>query len=582
MATTLNLKSINGEVIKIKVKQDPASIITGSTAVTNASNLGGVGLFAQKNGSVLEFKGLVAGSNITLTPSATGVTINSTGGSSSGSTPLTLFNSYTGATEIRLDGIEAVAVTGGTSLGGESIVDGVTNNKINFKGLVAGAGITLTPSITGVTITNSLDAPADTVSNWTTSWFTGVPSTGATGFYFILTNNQGSVAEYTQSISVDDNQKLPLGFDFISQPFPISRFVYSGVFEAILAVEVNSTSAMNKYYIEAYYTNPSGTPIDSGVSGVTVGSLGVRPIALLESSILDLPSSTISNVSLIAILNENFALAAGNRIRFRILAEKVGTTGGAVNNTFYFGYDHDSILRTPFIPALNDVANVVVDTAVNGQVLMYSNGIWLNNNVDYTGVTGLQGQLDSKLNVTLFNSYTGSTATELDLTITGGTSLGTGNAVFAQKTGRNLEFKSLVAGSNITITPSSTGMTISSTGGGAFLPISGGTVTGNTNFSAGANIYGDILSLSTTTTLDSSHAGKTIEANGTFTITLPNSMVTGMKVTIVNVGTGVITIAASGTYKSLDNRNKLRFQYAGASAYHRGSNDWMIIGNLQE
>jgi hypothetical protein len=52
----------------------------GGGEVNTASNLGGgVGVFAQKVDEDLQFKGLVAGTNITLTPSATGITIDATG-----------------------------------------------------------------------------------------------------------------------------------------------------------------------------------------------------------------------------------------------------------------------------------------------------------------------------------------------------------------------------------------------------------------------------------------------------------------------------------------------------------------------
>lgn len=57
----------------------------GAGEANTASNLGsGVGLFAQKDGVDLEFKGLVAGTNITLTPSSTGVTIDAAGGGGGG------------------------------------------------------------------------------------------------------------------------------------------------------------------------------------------------------------------------------------------------------------------------------------------------------------------------------------------------------------------------------------------------------------------------------------------------------------------------------------------------------------------
>ncbi len=59
------------------------------TAVDSGFNLIPTnGLYAQKNGSILEFKSLVAGTNITLTPNTTGIVIDATGGGAtqSGST----------------------------------------------------------------------------------------------------------------------------------------------------------------------------------------------------------------------------------------------------------------------------------------------------------------------------------------------------------------------------------------------------------------------------------------------------------------------------------------------------------------
>ena len=78
-----------------------------------ASNLAGVGLFAQKVGVDLEFKGLIAGNNVTLTPSATGITISAIGGGVSGiisingdDTPAQLIRAGTGINVI--DGINGL------------------------------------------------------------------------------------------------------------------------------------------------------------------------------------------------------------------------------------------------------------------------------------------------------------------------------------------------------------------------------------------------------------------------------------------------------------------------------------------
>jgi hypothetical protein len=90
----------------------------------------------------------------------------------------------------------------------------------------------------------------------------------------------------------------------------------------------------------------------------------------------------------------------------------------------------------------------------------------------------------------------------------------------------------------------------------------------------------NIVSLSANTTLNATHKNKIVECNGTFTVTLPNSMPIGYKVDLINVGAGIITIAASGTLQSKGGNTKLSSQYGGASAYHRGSNVWILVGDL--
>ena len=66
----------------IKVNQNFDDLDLRSPESTTVTNLGntGEGVFAQKVGSQLQLKKLVQGSNITLTSSTTGITINATGG----------------------------------------------------------------------------------------------------------------------------------------------------------------------------------------------------------------------------------------------------------------------------------------------------------------------------------------------------------------------------------------------------------------------------------------------------------------------------------------------------------------------
>jgi len=128
-----------------------------------------------------------------------------------------------------------------------------------------------------------------------------------------------------------------------------------------------------------------------------------------------------------------------------------------------------------------------------------------------------------------------------------------------------------------------TGRTSLGLGGAAILSV--GTAAGTV--SAGDHTHSTYAPLNTAInartaayTLVSVDNNKVIECNGTFTVTLPNSMATGFQVTIVNVGTGVITIAASTTIYSKSANRKLASQWIGATAYHRGSSVWVLMGDL--
>jgi len=95
-------------------------------------------------------------------------------------------------------------------------------------------------------------------------------------------------------------------------------------------------------------------------------------------------------------------------------------------------------------------------------------------------------------------------------------------------------------------------------------------------------VYSDttIVNIVGATTLDATHRNKIVEANGTFTITLPDGMPTGMRVDIINMGSGVITFAASTTLLSKASAVTLADQYGGGSVYHKGSNIWVLVGDL--
>ena len=117
--------------------------------------------------------------------------------------------------------------------------------------------------------------------------------------------------------------------------------------------------------------------------------------------------------------------------------------------------------------------------------------------------TDLQNALDAKTDASLFNTYTGTTApatyalitdfnqytgmtapTTFALktdAVTGATNVGTGEGLYTGITGNLLQIKSLIAGSNITLTPAANSITIAASGGGT-----GGTPTTYSTTSTGA------------------------------------------------------------------------------------------------
>jgi hypothetical protein len=73
-----------------------------------------------------------------------------------------------------------------------------------------------------------------------------------------------------------------------------------------------------------------------------------------------------------------------------------------------------------------------------------------------------------------------------------------------------------------------------------------------------------------------------IQANGTFTITVPASTFgTGARVDVVNTGTGVITFAGSGlTISSKDAKVTIGKQFAAATLFFTSSTTAILVGDL--
>lgn len=560
--------------------------------------------------------------------------INYLSGQTANKLNTSIFNSYTGITDPILDAA-ITGITVGTSLavsqtgrvvnitftGSTGGISGVTYAEFNtYTGVTAPATYvnkSLFNSYSGATLTNINSR----VLNTTFNSYTGATSialgtkvddstfntyTGATATELSNINSEldlaitGATAGANLSVS-----KTGRVIDIQFTGNTSSGFNPSGETK----VDLGKSLSGNRDIRYSFFTNDIDDATDYGTSTI------IRPNALNQP--LHFYNKGIGGFSF-----TNSTGLTGNYLDFngsglRVLGGNQRITG------FTSTIQNDSVtvpVGSAIVSGLGAKLNTSIFNSYTGSTETRLDGI--EDDISY-----LSGQTANKVSISHFNSYTGATNTRIGviegLYLTGTTNLGTGQAILGVS-GKNVTGKSLKVGTNLGISSTANDITITFTGStsggsgtitgatnvgssgegvfksvsgsnlefkkitvGSNLAVSGGTnnvhitFTGSTGGGSGLPLDASIVTLTGNTTLDSTYSGKIIQCSGTFTVTLPNSMNTGMQVTIVNISTGIITIAASGTLQSLDSKNKIKFQYASATAYHAGSNVWRLFGNLQ-
>lgn len=212
---------------------------------------------------------------------------------------------------------------------------------------------------------------ADLITQTTAGTFARVNFTGdvsvvnSVNYYATNTANKGTVASVAQTVTPDDNQKLYFAQDYISvlQPslviYPLGN--YSGQF----AVQVANNSVQQKFYIEVYKTDNLGAPIASGVSGASIGSLGVTLITTLESGLVSLTGSILTNITFAGTLTGQLTINPNERIRYHIAAEKVGTAGAGISMQIFSGTSYNSYYDVPVPVTTDGVVNKSIVSPAN-------------------------------------------------------------------------------------------------------------------------------------------------------------------------------------------------------------------------
>ena len=166
------------------------------------------------------------------------------------------------------------------------------------------------------------------------------------------------------------------------------------------------------------------------------------------------------------------------------------------------------------------------------------------------------------------------------------TNLGnTGQGVFAQKVGAELQLKKLVQGSNVTLTSSTTGITINATGGlqqlnvvsdsGSLQLADGGTLNIRGGSGSTTSVAGNVLTINSTAEVSSDttpELGGNLDAGG-------NDISNVNTLTASNIN-GALTGNVTGLVHGVDIRNiepnTAGFDFGSLSNDVRGLSDWLI------
>ena len=166
------------------------------------------------------------------------------------------------------------------------------------------------------------------------------------------------------------------------------------------------------------------------------------------------------------------------------------------------------------------------------------------------------------------------------------TNLGnTGQGVFAQKVGAELQLKKLVQGSNVTLTSSTTGITINATGGlqqlnvvsdsGSLQLADGGTLNIRGGSGSTTSVAGNVLTINSTAEVSSDttpELGGNLDAGG-------NDISNVNTLTASNIN-GALTGNVTGLVHGVDIRNiepnTTGFDFGSLSNDVRGLSDWLI------
>jgi hypothetical protein len=463
----------NTDEVSINFRGLPA----GTGEANTASNLGaGEGVFAAKVGVDLQFKSLVAGTNVSLGSDANTITINSTGGAASPGFYGIIVQESDLTNTLRDDTIRFLA--------GDFDVSNVSDKpQIALATNVARLS-DVGPGFYGITVGLSTDNPLyrgiNTVKFHTLDFY--VSSNLSSDVVEVMTRNLVKTDDFG---TVRDQLVLPVGSStrpsisfygtprsgiFARSPANLRDIVirndYDGFFTSSLEllstgrIQVISTGSTSALFDSGGVQLANGAAGAPSVSWLTDNNTGLFRLSTdsgsirfssdgTESAFIDRDKLVASGGFYSRAFGEPiYALIAGDGITI----EPSGISQFTISAAQFYGITVAETDGTPSFTRINKLNFesqwfYVEQNAPNTDEV----------SINFRGLSAGSGEANTASN------------------------LGAGEGIFSAKVGVDLQFKSLVAGTNITLTPTSTTITINSSGSGASDPGFYGITVGQTN-----------------------------------------------------------------------------------------------------
>jgi hypothetical protein len=215
----------------------------------------------------------------------------------------------------------------------------------------------------------SISVTQTTAGLFTNVYFTADQETTTEGtFYLTQVGSKGTALEAIQNLTIGTSDgPTPFGQDFLSVPAVSDSIIAPGAYAGFPLISLGGNDGKVRLRIEVYITDGDGVPIAK--SG-PLGSLGVNTMLIADSGIKDIQANRETSLGMTGSLQNSVDWLTGQRVRYRVLAEKVG--GNTSDQTFslFSGADYESFFQIP-TPA-SDVVTVaptsIVTFALAGQI----------------------------------------------------------------------------------------------------------------------------------------------------------------------------------------------------------------------